>query len=207
MLMNLENLKSKYNCDFKGVYHIGGHIGQEALIYKNLGIKPIVFFEPLKFNYNRLTKHCIDNNVIAYTYNCAISPIEGEIEMFVESANDGQSSSCLRPDLHLLQYPNIQFNTKIKVKTDKLDNYYWHGCNFINIDVQGYELEALKTGPKVLSNVDYLMAEVNRFSLYRNCALVEELDEYLLTFGLERVETDWAGQTWGDAFYVKKNRI
>ena len=48
------------------------------------------------------------------------------------------------------------------------------------------------------------MTEVNRDEVYKNCARVEQLDEFLLTYGFERVETTWDGETWGDAFYIKK---
>ena len=35
-----------------------------------------------------------------------------------------------------------------------------------------------------LNNVDYIYSEVNSDYVYKNCALVTELDEYLLKFGL-----------------------
>ena len=55
-----------------------------------------------------------------------------------------------------------------------------------------------------LKNVDYLYTEVNSDYVYKGCALVSELDEYLLKFGLERVETKWCGDfRWGDAFYIQ----
>ena len=47
------------------------------------------------------------------------------------------------------------------------------------------------------------MAEVNRDELYKGCVLVEELDTYLLQFRFKRVITGWAGDTWGDALYIK----
>jgi len=82
---------------------------------------------------------------------------------------------------------------------DKETNY-----NFINIDVQGYELEVFKGGKKTLESIDYIMTEVNRDEVYKNCPRIEELDTYLSTYGFERVETTWDGGTWGDAFYIKK---
>jgi hypothetical protein len=47
------------------------------------------------------------------------------------------------------------------------------------------------------------MTEVNRDEVYENCCMVDEIDNFLLPYGLRRVETDWAGNTWGDALYVK----
>jgi hypothetical protein len=51
--------------------------------------------------------------------------------------------------------------------------------------------------------MDYIIAEVNRDELYENCARVDEIDSFLSEYGFERKETNWEGQTWGDAFYIK----
>ena len=44
MLLDLKNLKEKYNLNIKGVIHIGGHFGQEMNVYNDLEIKNVVFF-------------------------------------------------------------------------------------------------------------------------------------------------------------------
>jgi hypothetical protein len=118
------------------------------------------------------------------------------------------SSSILKPKLHLEQYPWITFNDKVMVEIDKLDNYIRESenYNFINIDVQGYELEVFKGGSNFLNHVNYIMTEVNNSELYENCAKVKELDDYLSTYDFERVETAWDGITWGDALYIKKTK-
>jgi Methyltransferase FkbM domain len=76
--------------------------------------------------------------------------------------------------------------------------------NFLTIDVQGYELEVLKGSRETLTNIPGIFTEVNRDELYSNCVRVEQLDELLKNFDLTRVETNWEGGTWGDAFYLKK---
>ena len=75
------------------------------------------------------------------------------------------------------------------------------------MDVQGYELEVLKGSVETLKHVDYLMCEVNRAEVYEDCCMVNEIDSFLLPYGLERVETTWDGHTWGDAFYAKKSSV
>ena len=77
-------------------------------------------------------------------------------------------------------------------------------CNFINIDVQGYELEVFKGATNTLKHIDYIMSEVNTDEVYEGCVLIDELDEFLVTFGFNRVETNMAGGLWGDAFYIKE---
>ena len=54
-----------------------------------------------------------------------------------------------------------------------------------------------------MERVDYVYCEVNRDEVYENNAYIEELDEFLSNYDMKRVETDWAGQIWGDALYIK----
>jgi len=202
MLLNLDSLKEKYDLKIKGVLHIGAHIGQEFQTYERLGIKNVMFFEPIKNTFNRLKENIGDKAILI---NTALGNKEGEVEMFTETINEGQSSSVLEPDYHLVQHPSIQFDGKETVKMTKLDKFIEHKekFNFINIDVQGYELEVFKGGSEYLNTIDYVMTEVNRAELYKGCAKIEELDSYLGSYGFNRVETTWAGGTWGDAFYIK----
>lgn len=206
MLLDLVKIVDKNNLDIRGVLHIGAHFGEENSIYNQLGIEHKIFFEPLLKNYQELIKNVTDGTCV----NMALGNQEGEVEMFVESANQGQSSSILEPDIHLKQYPHITFDSKNLVKITKLDtfitenNIKLHDFNFINIDVQGYELEVFKGSITTLEHIDYILTEVNRSSVYKNCCLIDELDAFLSTYNFTRIETNWAGNTWGDAFYIKK---
>lgn len=203
MLLNLQKLKEKYDLNVKGVIHIGAHFGQELSSYENLNIKNVMFFEPLPYTFERLKSNTQGKNVTLV--NTALGNMVGEIEMNVETVNEGQSSSILEPHIHLQQYPHIRFNDKIKVKITKLDTFIEEKekYNFINVDVQGYELEVFKGSSEFLNHIDYIMTEVNRDEVYKNCVRIEELDNFLSNYNFVRVETTWDGGTWGDAFYIK----
>ena len=58
-------------------------------------------------------------------------------------------------------------------------------------------------GPK--KSVMRMYCETNNAPLYKNCCMIGELDQFLSTYGFSRVETDWIGETWGDAFYIKND--
>ena len=202
MLLDLQSLSIKYNLKINGVIHIGAHYGQENEIYEKLKIQNRMFFEPLKKNFEVL-KSNISNFPI---FNLALGNETGQIKMFTESRNNGQSSSILKPKIHLNQYPHIVFDGEEVVEIIKLDDFDYdkEKFNFINIDVQGYELEVFKGAKKVLESIDYILSEVNNAEVYENCVNVSELDVFLGEFGFERVETNWEGGTWGDAFYIKR---
>ena len=122
-------------------------------------------------------------------------------------ANNGQSSSFLEFGLHSTFHPDITYLHSFECNTIALKDIlpkYNIPYNFVNLDIQGTELKALKGMHDYLPTIDYVYTEVNSDYVYQNCALISELDEYLLTFGLKRVETVWCGEfKWGDAFYVR----
>jgi FkbM family methyltransferase len=203
MIFDFNILNNKYNFKIKGVIHVGGHYGEEYELYKSLNI-PVIFFEPLNNNYNTL-KNKVGHDPNIKAFQCALGNENKIVTMNVEVANNGQSSSILKPKKHLEQYPHITFNSTEEVHMFKLDDIDINltQYNFLNIDVQGYELEVFKGAFGTLKNIDYIISEVNRDEVYENCPHVDELDEYLSQFGFKRVETDWAGGIWGDALYIK----
>ena len=176
--------------------------GQEYEIYQKFRIANLVFFEPLSQNFEILKSHVGEN---AKLFQKALGNENKKVKMYVESANNGMSSSILKPKKHLEQYPNIVFDSEEIVEMVRLDEILKdkENYNFITIDVQGYELEVFKGSRETLKNIDYILTEVNRDELYENCARVEQLDEFLGQFDFQRVETNWEGETWGDAFYIK----
>lgn len=205
MLLNFSQLFEKYNMNIKGIIHIGAHYGQEHGLYKSHSIQNIMYFEPIIKNYEILKQNVGEDAVL---FNLALGNENKEIDMFVESANKGMSSSILEPIVHLTQYPWIKFNEKETVQMKRLDDIEFdrESYNFINIDVQGYELEVFKGSEKFLEKVDYIISEINRDELYKNCTVVDELSDFLSNYGFELVEINWEGGTWGDGLYVKNKK-
>lgn len=200
MLLDLIELVDKYDLRINGIIHIGGHYGEEDSVYNSINVINKIYVEPLENNFNIL-KNNVSNAIL---YKLALGSNTGYVDMYVETENNGQSSSILEPKLHLIQYPNIVFNRKETVEMKTLDSLNIDGLyNFINIDVQGYELEVFKGGVNTLNNIDYIMTEVNRDEVYKDCAKIEDIIDFLTPYGFKMVECLWAGDTWGDAFFIK----
>ena len=191
----------------RGIVHIGAHYGEEIQEYVDNGIQNITVFEPLSKNFNILSQRMQNVNADIQGHQVALGSKKGTATMFL-SSNEAQSSSILKPKQHLELHPDVSFDGTEQVEVSLLDDYDIGESNFINIDVQGYELEVFKGGKKTLDKIDYIYCEVNRDEVYEGNAMVEDLDEFLSSYGFVRVETKWPETyyTWGDALYIKKEQ-
>lgn len=191
----------KFGLKIRGVVHIGAHYGQEYIDYEDNGINNIIMIEPLNGPFAVLSKNMPDNVIC---YRLAVGNENKVVEMNVDTANGGMSSSILEPLLHKEQYPQIVFDKKELANMVRLDDMGldMSQYNMLNIDVQGYELEVLRGATKILKGVDIIYCEVNRDELYKGCPDISEIDEFLTDFN--RVETNWLASNWGDAVYIRK---
>lgn len=202
MLIPLDFLIQKYNVKLIGILHVGAHECEELVAYdKYLTRDNMLWVEALPdkvdFCKNRFPGIQIEHAVVS---DCV------ETVIFHRS-NNGQSSSFLDFGTHSLHHPQVQYVDEFQVETVPLSGIlskYSIPFNFINLDIQGVELKALRGMEAYLSSIQYIYSEVNADYVYQNCGLVTEMDDFLSNYGFKRVETCWAGNTgWGDAFYVK----
>lgn len=209
MLIDLKKLKKKYSLDVQGVIHVGAHRGEEHKVYKEMNIKNIVYFEALPHIFKKLIANVKDPDAIFH--NCALGNKKGKIGMHVEENDRYGCSSILPPSKNYDRVPFL--DKKIVVEINKLDNFnYNKNYNMLNIDVQGYELEVLKGSIKTLKNIDYIMCEINRTTdtkgiEYIGCSLIKDLNIFLNSEGFVLVEEDWAGVSWGDGFFIRRNLL
>jgi FkbM family methyltransferase len=194
----------KHDVQIKGVIHVGAHFGQENELYNELGAKNKIFFEPLNSNFRTLVEK-VGNEDGTILVKKALGNEKKQIEMFVESNNNGMSSSILEPKLHTRQFPSIVFDKKEVVEMDRLDDldFDYSLYNMMNIDVQGYELEVLKGSIKTLKNIDYLVVEINSDELYQGCPLFEDIQRFLNDNGFTCIDQFWWGGNFGEGFFKK----
>jgi FkbM family methyltransferase len=202
MLIPLHELVKKYNIQFKGILHVGAHECEELKDYEiYLPRDKILWVEALPDKV-QVCKQIYQNVLIE---NAVVSDVEEKVVFKV--SNNGQSSSILDFGLHSQYHPHVHYVREFEETTQLLKNIlpkYDIQYNFLNFDIQGAELKALKGMEEYLNQVDYLYTEVNSDYVYKECALITELDDYLKKFNLFRVETKWTECKWGDAFYIRK---
>lgn len=205
MILNYNKIINDSNVKVKGVIHIGAFYGQEKNTYNNLNIKNVIWIDANP-NYKNIIRDNVGDDTIIIT---GIGNVNDTLTFNV--ANNGQSSSFLEFGTHLEEHPGINFTEKINVPVKRMVdvineyNISINDYNFLNIDIQGYELEAFKGFDNQLENFDFIYCEVNVKELYIGCPLIEDIDNYLEKFNFKRVLTDITGHGWGDAFYIKNN--
>jgi FkbM family methyltransferase len=189
------------NIIINGVLHIGAHECEELAAYIQEGVSEIDWIEANPELVERMKKRGV------LVHNAAISDEEAELPFYV--TNNGQSSSLLPFGTHEQSYPWCKVVDTIKVKTQRLDSVVKvadiqiERRNFWNLDIQGAELKALRSAGHLINFADAIYCEVNTQEVYKGCALLSELDEFLEEKGLKREMISMTDQGWGDALYVR----
>lgn len=140
-----------------------------------------------------------ENTVRAVTdrvklYPCALGSAAARLTMNV-SGNGGadgtQSSSILNPSGHLDEFEYVLFKRQIKVDVIPLDRWAESAgvehLDFLWLDLQGYELEALKGAEKLLATVKAIHVEVSHLPLYEGGVLYPTLKSWLHQKGFRPV--------------------
>lgn len=212
MMIDFGYLFQKYNIQSKGILHLGASTGQEAPKYKELGIDRVIWVEAIPDVYQQLLKHLRDIGCEegASCINACISDESGKEVEFHISNNEAQSSSFLELGYHKIIHPTVEYIDTIKLHTLTVpvmlrrNGLNLDGIDFLNADLQGAELLAIKGMGATLSLFKYLYLEINKRDTYVGCATVEEVDKYVGEYGFKRVETgQWVADTWTDALYER----
>lgn len=200
----IEVLKQK-NIHINGALHIGAHECEELDFYINLGIKPndVIWIDGNKSKVIEAKQRGIEN-----IFYGVITDKDNDTVLF-NITNNGQSSSVLDFGSHSHHHPHVHFIEKQVHQTVTIDTFFdTNNLNMAkydlwNFDIQGAELMALKGGIKAIEFVKALYLEVNTEEVYKGCALIEEIDEFLLRYNFKRVLTKITEFGWGDALYIK----
>jgi FkbM family methyltransferase len=206
MIIKIDKIIQKYGTP-KGIIHIGAHLMEERTEYLSVGLENTIWIEGNADIYSKI-KFINDITECEHVFNCIVSDVDNAIYDF-NITNKTPSSSILKLHKHKIHHPHIHITDIIKVKSIRMDtllsdnNINIENYDFINIDIQGAELLALKGFGDLLYKMNYIYCEVNIATLYEGCPLIYEIDSYLSLYGFHRVETAMTEFEWGDALYVK----
>ena len=201
MLISTQELSKIYGVHPNGVLHVGAHLAEEAKDYETVDWKPIIWIEAnpvIASNFRDLGLGPRHHLIEAAIWN------ENNIEKELNISSNSQSSSFLDFGTHIQSYPDINYTHKLTLRTSRLDSIFSAEelPNFVNLDLQGVELQAIQGLGDLIRNVKWIYVEVNRQEVYKGCTLIKDLDQFLGARGFKRIATRWiVSAGWGDALY------
>ena len=194
-----------YKIKVTGVFHLGAHECEEMPFYNSLGVTNdnIIWLDAMEDKVKEANQRGIPN-----VYHAVVSDVDDAMVTF-NISNNGQSSSLLEFGTHATEHPHVVYIDKITQKSITINTFVQRNlvnmswCNLWNFDIQGAELIALKGATKYIHHAEAIYLEVNTEEVYKECALIDEIDEYLAQYNFTRIITNITQYGWGDALYIK----
>jgi FkbM family methyltransferase len=200
VLLSISKLKSFWGINPSGVLHVGAHLGEELEDYENNHFGPVTWIEAQPILVQRLRNRIQSPSKVI----CALVWSKGGIEKVLNLTNNGQSSSVFSLGSHKLSYPEILVSGTLEMTTSTLDELLGTDAHdFLNLDIQGAEYEALEGLGARIEQFNFIYTEVNRGQVYEGIKQVEEIDNFLAEKGFVRVATVWTSEDWGDSLYLR----
>ena len=206
MLISVNELIKYWNVSPKGVIHVGAHEAEESFQYNDANWGKVYWVEaqPDKVEFlNKKFANSKDTVIAAAVWSTP--GVALDLQVMTNSA----STSLLNLGTHHEAHPDIAYSHSLKVSTQVLEKLIPEDSNadYLCLDIQGAELEAIKGFGDRVSKMKWIYSEVNEDELYEGCCLVSDLDTYLDNYGFARMATRWTEFGWGDALYMKKENL
>jgi FkbM family methyltransferase len=163
-------------------------------------------FEPVPSLYKKL-EYSTKNLKNVHCYQLALGDKQGTEILHVSSGASDGSSSLLPPKEHLNVFPTVYFDEELPVTTTTLDA--WAESNniqkidFMWLDLQGMELNVLKSGIHILQTVTAIYSEVSGIETYKDQTLYSDLTDWLASNGFH-IEREVVENGGGNVFFIRK---
>jgi FkbM family methyltransferase len=168
--------------EFGTLIDVGANIGQFSLLVRNLHPDALIYaFEPLPFAAVRYSKLFAQDSKV-HLYCIAAGEVATSAQIHVSGRPDSSSLLSIS-DTQTKTFPGTGEVTQLTVEVDRPDNVLKDvplvEPVLVKLDVQGYELEALRGMMKLLPRVKYVYCEVSFKELYIGQPLAHEVISWL----------------------------
>jgi 2-O-methyltransferase len=189
------------------ILEAGAHKGKDTVEMARLWRGGTIYaFETVPVLYKKLENNT-RNFKNVHCYQFALGQKDGTEIMYLSSGASDGSSSLLPPKELLKIFPTVYFDEELPVTTITLDG--WAESNniqkidFMWLDLQGMELNVLKSGKNILQTVTAIYTEVSTIEVYKDQTLYANLKEWLATngFSIEREAVETSG---GNVLFIRK---
>jgi len=186
--MYLEWMK---NIGITHVLDIGANTGQFAQeIHELLPSAIIHSFEPVPQVFEELEKN-LETIPGAKAYNLGIGADDGQLSIYVNEFSPTTSLLSMTPQQKSEfghRFPEItKMGYELVVEVKRLDNIATEinlsSPYLIKVDTEGYELNVIMGGSKVIRNADVVIMETSFYELYKGQALFSEVHDAMNDLG------------------------
>lgn len=178
-------LKRKIRVDSPVIVDGGAHTGDVIDIFLQHYRSPIIYaFEPIPELAQRLRrKYAAKKGVVVHEK--ALGAETRTIEFNIVNAT--ASSSVLTPTAlhHEFHGTGMAIRKTVSVQQSRLDEVLDQDIDILKLDLQGYELEALKGCGKLLGRTKAILTEVEFVPLYEGQPLFSDVDIFLREAGFQ----------------------
>ena len=190
------------------IVEAGAHTGKDTLRLKKYWPESTIHtFEPIPELYEQLVEKTKDVSNV-FCYQQALSDETGTSQMHISTGRTSACSSLLPPHSSLTQErPDIIFQNTISVHTTTL--HAWAEkqnithIDFLWLDLQGAELQALQGATQLLTTVKAIHSEINEAERYIGGTLYSELKNFLETHRFYVHIKGLYAYKWGNALFVR----
>jgi len=200
----------------KTILDVGANVGQYSEEVIRHGFKgEIHSFEPISEVFQRLLKKT-QRHLNWTAYNLGAGNKEEEIAMNI-SENFVSSSILKVGKASLSAEPTTRITHQEKIKITTLDSFFQSkdlkGEILLKLDIQGYEMEALRGAIKSLPQIKLIQTELSFTDLYEGGPLFDEVIAFLREqgYGVFAIIPGFRDESSGrmlqaDGFFVKELR-
>ena len=163
------------------IYDLGAHIGMWTVLAKSVFPSAVIHaFEPLEWHclkFEDLTRGLPDVTL----HRIALGSTPSRRDMQVP--NQGHSASLLPLTTAGRETYSLEHEQSVAVSVEQLDDfihrYNLPAPNLMKLDIQGYELEALRGSSNALAGASAILTEVSFEAFYEGQCLFHELVGFL----------------------------
>lgn len=188
------------------IFEAGGHRGEDTIKFAaRWPDAQILSFEPYPPSFEKLSQITQDlKNVKAY--QLAVNDYKGTAVFYVvqDVKRDG-ASSLLQPSAETVE---LYVGPKIEVPCVILDDWCRDNAvdhiDFMWLDLEGVELQILKSSPTILATVKVIYTETNFFGYRIGTTQFDDLKTFIEASGFKLLSHWYRQGRQGDAIFVKK---
>jgi FkbM family methyltransferase len=192
--------------DFSGeVLHVGAHHAEELEFYEWFGASKVWWVEANESLLPIITERVASGSISGAVIGALVSDRPGESVEFHIAKKD-MSSSMFKVRDNLKGRVACKFINSIVLNTMTINElhrqYNFHAVRFLNVDVEGAELQALRGATDILPYIQYVYVEVRDGARYSDCSTLAEITEFLGGHGFNLQHAEILAAGWGDALFT-----